>query len=256
MTTATRRPNRSRSGPGSRKPARRAQSATRRTRSRAGAGIGERREGLSRLIGRQADDVWGLVLLLVAVLFGLAVYSAGLAGPAGRVVDHLTADAVGWARVLLPPVLAYLGWVLIREVHPRRTPPRGGTGPAERVVRPPVRVSVGAVIVVVGLVLAVWGARGTFEDDLDLGRMDRAARRAVRAIGTAGTVARGAVVVIVGAFLLAAGIDHRAGQAKGLDASLVAVGHHPYGVAVLVVVAVGLACFGVFSIVAARYRRL
>lgn len=117
-------------------------------------------------------------------------------------------------------------------------------------------VAAGAAIVVAGLVLAVRGAMGTFADDLELGRLDPAARRAVRALGTAGTVARGAVVVIVGGFLLAAGIDHRAGQAKGLDASLVAVGHHPYGVAVLVAVALGLACFGLFSIVAARYRRL
>ncbi len=149
MTTATRRPARSRSGSGSRKSPRRAPASSAAPRRRTKAS-GDRREGLSRLIGRQADDVWGLILLLVAVLFALAIYSAGLAGPAGRVIDHLTADALGWARILLPPVIAYLGWVLIREVHPRRTPPRSGAGTAERTVRPPVRVSVGALIVLVG----------------------------------------------------------------------------------------------------------
>lgn len=117
-------------------------------------------------------------------------------------------------------------------------------------------VVVGGAVVAVGLILVVRAAIGTFEDDLELGRLRERTRRTVRALGTVGTVARGAVVVIVGGFLLAAGIDHRAGQAKGLDASLVAVGHHAYGMAVLVGVAVGLACFGVFSIVSARYRRL
>ncbi|HET9078830.1 MAG TPA: DNA translocase FtsK [Acidimicrobiales bacterium] len=146
MTTATRRPNRSRSGSGTRKPARRpAASAGAPRRRRAPGG---QHEGLSRLIGRQANDVWGLLLLLVGALFALAIYS-GLAGPAGRMIDRLTADAIGWARVLLPPLIAYLGWVLIREVHPRRTPApaRAGTAPPERAVRPPVRVSVGAVVV-------------------------------------------------------------------------------------------------------------
>ena len=146
MTTATRRPARNRSGSGSRKPARRAP-ARPAPKGRAGAPRGHR-EGLSRLIGRQADDVWGLILLLVAALFALGIYTAGLAGPVGRVVSQLTGDLLGWARVLLPPMLAFLGWVLIREVHPRRPPVARPAGEAaERAVRPPVRVTVGAVIV-------------------------------------------------------------------------------------------------------------
>ncbi|MBV9662008.1 MAG: DNA translocase FtsK 4TM domain-containing protein, partial [Acidimicrobiales bacterium] len=87
--------------------------------------------------------MWGLVLLLVAVLFALGIYSGDLAGPVGRLVNRLAGDLFGWARILLPPLLAYLGWTLIREVHPRR-----GRPPAEdERVRPPVRVTVGAVVV-------------------------------------------------------------------------------------------------------------
>ncbi len=146
MTAATRRPARSRSGSGTRKPTRRASTRATPPKGRGNRSSGQH-EGLSRLIGRQADDVWGLLLLLVAALFALGIYTAGLAGPVGRVVDDLAGDAVGWARVLLPPILSYLGWVLIREVHPRRTPPARQTDSSpERTVRPPVRVSVGAVI--------------------------------------------------------------------------------------------------------------
>ena len=144
MTTATRRPSRSgRSRSGS--PARKAPPSRRPPKGGKGS-----REGLSRLIGRQADDVWGLVLLLIAVLVALGVYSDGLAGPAGRAVDRMAADAVGWARLLLPILIGCVGWVLIREVHPRRAPIRP---PEERVVRPPVRVTVGAAI----MLLAVAG---------------------------------------------------------------------------------------------------
>jgi S-DNA-T family DNA segregation ATPase FtsK/SpoIIIE len=88
--------------------------------------------------------VWGLLLLLVAILLALGVYSDGLAGPAGRVVDHVAADAVGWARLLVPLLIASVGWVLIREVHPRQAPARAA--PEERAVQPPVRVTVGAVV--------------------------------------------------------------------------------------------------------------
>lgn len=102
---------------------------------------------LSRLIGRQADDVWGLVLILAGALSGLAVFGAGLAGPLGRGLDDVSADAFGWARVEVPFLVACVGWVLVREVHPRRNRP--ATGAAEPVVRPSVRVAVGAALVVV-----------------------------------------------------------------------------------------------------------
>jgi S-DNA-T family DNA segregation ATPase FtsK/SpoIIIE len=68
---------------------------------------------LRRLLGRQAEDVWGVVFLVLGVLCALGIYS-NLAGPAGRAVDRGAADAVGWTRALVPPLLAYLGWILVR----------------------------------------------------------------------------------------------------------------------------------------------
>ncbi len=102
---------------------------------------------LSRLIGRQADDVWGLVLILLGALSGLAVFGGGLAGPAGRGLDEVAADAFGWARAAVPFLVACVGWVLVREVHPRRN--RQPSSSAEPAVRPPVRVAVGAALVIV-----------------------------------------------------------------------------------------------------------
>lgn len=48
-------------------------------------------------------------------------------------------------------------------------------------------------------------------------------------------------------------MNHRPGQAKGLDASLVTLAHQPYGPLLLIGVAAGLAVFGAFSVLEARY---
>ncbi|HEX7168882.1 MAG TPA: DNA translocase FtsK 4TM domain-containing protein [Acidimicrobiales bacterium] len=71
------------------------------------------RDTLATYLGRQSDDVWGLLLILAAVLTALGVY-ADLTGPFGAVVRDASGALVGWARLLLPPVLAGVGVVLVR----------------------------------------------------------------------------------------------------------------------------------------------
>jgi S-DNA-T family DNA segregation ATPase FtsK/SpoIIIE len=83
---------------------------------------------LAVVLGRQADEVAGVALLVVAALAALALYG-DLTGPVGRVLATVTADLVGWARLLLPPVLAYWGWALVRG-RPGREPTRVVVGAA------------------------------------------------------------------------------------------------------------------------------
>ncbi len=68
------------------------------------------------VLGRQSDDVKGLLLVVVAVLAGLGIYSH-LAGPAGRSLDRGAADSLGLARVLVPPALLLPGVLLLRARH-------------------------------------------------------------------------------------------------------------------------------------------
>ena len=68
--------------------------------------------GCGAALGRQADDLWGVLLLVAAALAGLGIY-AGLAGPAGRAVETAASDVVGTGRLLVAPALALLGVVLI-----------------------------------------------------------------------------------------------------------------------------------------------
>ncbi|MBV9663523.1 MAG: DNA translocase FtsK 4TM domain-containing protein, partial [Actinobacteria bacterium] len=71
------------------------------------------RTSLATHLGRQADEVWGLVLIVAGVLAGLGIY-ADLTGPAGRFVHRMANDAFGGARVLVPLILAGIGAALVR----------------------------------------------------------------------------------------------------------------------------------------------
>src|SRR5205807_5086120 len=67
------------------------------SRSRRGRPAGRRRArggGFKGILGRQAHDVWGLVLVLVGLLAGLGVY-ADMAGPVGRGIRDGTGDVFG-----------------------------------------------------------------------------------------------------------------------------------------------------------------
>jgi type IV secretory pathway VirB2 component (pilin) len=67
-------------------------------------------------------------------------------------------------------------------------------------------------------------------------------------------MARGAVFVTVGVFLVVAAVEAKPGQAKGIDSALRTLAHTPLGPWLLAVVAVGLVLFGAFSCCEARWR--
>ena len=91
------------------------------------------RTTLATYLGRQSDDVWGLLLLLAGVLAALGIY-ADLTGPVGRVVRDISGAAVGWGRLLLPLVLVGVGGVLVRAGGVRSEPGRVVIGSAFLVV--------------------------------------------------------------------------------------------------------------------------
>lgn len=104
----------------------------------------------------------------------------------------------------------------------------------------------GAVVLLVGVVQLVRAAKGSFLRHLE---PEMADRTWVEWSGRAGYGARGVVFLIVGYFLVAAGLDARASGVGGMDAALTWL-ESP----VNVIVALGLFGFGVFSLVEARWR--
>ncbi|MDP9441075.1 MAG: DNA translocase FtsK 4TM domain-containing protein, partial [Actinomycetota bacterium] len=73
-------------------------------------------------LGRQSDDVWGLLLMLAGALAALGIY-ADLTGPLGRVLRDASGAALGWGRMLFPVGLAGTGAMLVRG-GPRPEPGR------------------------------------------------------------------------------------------------------------------------------------
>jgi hypothetical protein len=81
-------------------------------------------------------------------------------------------------------------------------------------------------------------------------------RRVVEWLGRFGGMARGAVFVTAGIFLVVAAVQAKPQQAKGVDSSLRALASTPLGPWLLVLVAIGLVMFGLFSCCQAKWERL
>ncbi len=119
------------------------------------------------------------------------------------------------------------------------------------------------VVVAVGLALVLGGAyvaysswRRDFLKQLNMAGASQRTRRIVRWLGQVGGIARGAVFAAVGVFLIIAGAKSQPDQAKGIDSALRAFAQTPLGPWLLVVVALGLVTFGLFSCCEARWRKV
>ena len=135
----------------------------------------------------------------------------------------------------------------------------GGSGNGEQTLSarlmalPFGRILVGAVgiaVIAVGISQIVKGVKKNFLEDLDSG-----VGPAVRRLGTVGYCAKGVALAIIGGLFGYAAITYDPKKAGGLDAALDTIRQQPFGTALLVIMAVGLASFGVFCFVWARKAR-
>ena len=114
--------------------------------------------------------------------------------------------------------------------------------------------AVGAVVIGVGVAQLVIAARASFL--LKLGSLSEGARAWVTWLGRLGYVARGVVLFLIGGFLISAGIHANPRDARGIGGALRGIAHQPEGRWLFGAVALGLAAYGVFMLVVARYRRM
>lgn len=117
-------------------------------------------------------------------------------------------------------------------------------------------VVIGLALIGAGLFLGYQAWRERFKKSLMLGQMGPRARRVVEWLGRIGGIARGVVFITAGVFLVVAAAEARPDQAKGIDSSLRELAATPGGPWLLVIVAVGLIMFGLFSCCEARWRRV
>jgi len=112
----------------------------------------------------------------------------------------------------------------------------------------------GVVIAIAGLYVIYRAYKLKFLKHLRLGSASTRTRKVVTRLGQIGGIARGLVFATIGVFLVVAAKDANPRQAKGIDSALRALAHTPLGPWLLVVVAIGLMMFGVYSWCEARWR--
>ncbi|MEH0109451.1 DUF1206 domain-containing protein [Tersicoccus sp. MR15.9] len=112
----------------------------------------------------------------------------------------------------------------------------------------------GLVILGIGV---YFGYRGVTRNFLGKdAQPDESAPRWVAVVGGVGYAAKGVAVAVVGILVLVAAVRHDPGQQSGLDGALKSLAAQPFGTVILVVVALGLACYGIYCGARARYSRL
>jgi Domain of Unknown Function (DUF1206) len=115
--------------------------------------------------------------------------------------------------------------------------------------------AVGVALVAVGGVLVYRGVRKKFTEDLDLSAASPTARTAAIRLGQAGYPALGIAYGIIGLLIVSMALTYRPDKTVGFDAALTTLATQTYGTALLLLVAAGLACFEVYCLFDARYRR-
>jgi Domain of Unknown Function (DUF1206) len=109
---------------------------------------------------------------------------------------------------------------------------------------------VGAAVIGVGIGQIVRGIKQKFTEDLD-----RGAPPAVRRLGTVGYCVKGVALCIIGGLFIWAAITYDPKKAGGMDDALSIIREQPFGSGLLVIMAIGIACFGVYCFFWARMAR-
>lgn len=115
-------------------------------------------------------------------------------------------------------------------------------------------------LILAGLVVIGFGVgnviQGLAQDFGHRLACDKAWRERFAPLAKVGYAARGLATLPVGVFLVLAGLQARADEARSWGQALQTVEQQPFGGLVLGVLATGLVAFGLFGFVEARYRRI
>ncbi|HCI82970.1 MAG TPA: hypothetical protein DHW02_25140, partial [Ktedonobacter sp.] len=106
----------------------------------------------------------------------------------------------------------------------------------------------------IGVYLLYKAYAAFYKSSLKLDGLNEIERRAVIISGRIGYAALGIVFTIIAFFLIIAAIQHKPGDAVGLDGALRELVSHPFGPFLLDIVAIGFIAYGIFSILEAFYR--
>jgi hypothetical protein len=112
---------------------------------------------------------------------------------------------------------------------------------------------VGGAIIAYGVQYAYRGWSEKFMENLDARGTIGDAGTAYRIVGKLGYIAKGVAFCVVGGLFVAAAVTHEAKKSGGLDDALHTVLQQPFGPFLLILIAAGIACYGLFCFARARH---
>ncbi len=219
------------------------------------------RGALQEIAGRSMPLLW-------AVAVGLAGYALWRIVQGFLDPEHKGTDLKGLAhrvgRVGSGLIYGGLAWAAVRIALGARNA-GGGSGHSYQVWTAKLMsepfgrwlvAAVGVGVIAGGLFQIRRGWTERFRTEIRLQDMDATERKLALNSGKLGLIARGAVFLVSGWFLVQAAWRTDPHQARGLGGALAALAGQPHGAVLLGLVAVGLIAFGAYSVLLARYGRI
>lgn len=117
-------------------------------------------------------------------------------------------------------------------------------------------IGVGVAAICAGLYQIYSAIRKDYDEVFKPYQLSPEQLRVARQIGRFGLIARGVVFALVGYFIFLAGYQSNPGKAQGINGALKYLGSQPYGHWLLLIVALGLIAFGLYSFMNAAWFKL
>jgi hypothetical protein len=231
--------------------------------------------GLAFRTGGQATDLSGSLLYLIANPYGrfvLIIMAVGLAaysiwGFIRAIYDplHRGSDAPGYMARLgfVTSALSYGALVILALKLLLGTGGPSGDGTQKTIASLLNHPGGGTATIILGLVaIGIAGGqfleanRATFARDLKGAEMNSREMSIVISLGRFGMFARGVTFLVIGWFIVQAGLHHDAGQVQGFGGAFVFLLGQPFGRILLGIVALGFVALGLYSVACARWVRL
>ncbi|CAA9388322.1 MAG: hypothetical protein AVDCRST_MAG60-1362 [uncultured Nocardioides sp.] len=108
-------------------------------------------------------------------------------------------------------------------------------------------------IIAYGISLIVRGWTEKFTEHLDAAGQSGTDGSAYVLFGKIGYIVKGIAIILIGGLFGYAAITHQAKKSGGLDQALQTVLEQPFGVVMLLAIALGIACYGLFCFARARH---
>lgn len=119
-----------------------------------------------------------------------------------------------------------------------------------------ITIVLGIIAFGIGIGQFIEAYRATFKNDLKAGEMTRSERDIAVGLGRFGMAARGVTFLVIGFFLVQAGIHHDPAKATGFSGAFLFLLGQPYGHLLVGIIALGFVALGLHSFACARWVKL